>query len=88
MLTITTAQQIMADMLFDGSMLLAGLTMYVGVLAIMFLLSKNIVAILIIAIPVTLMFASLGILAGDILIVLILIIVIGLGLSAKGLISG
>lgn len=88
MLAISTAQEIIANMFFDGNMTLAGLTMYVVILALMFFVSRNLIAVLVISIPVTMIFASLGILTGDVLIVLILIIVIGLGLSAKGLISG
>lgn len=88
MLTISLAQELISNTFFDGNMTLAGLTMYICVLALLFMVSKNIVAVLIISLPVTLIFASLNILSGDILIVLILITVVGLGLSAKGLISG
>lgn len=88
MLTPTMAQTIIADMFFSGSMTIAGLVMYVGVLAIFFTISRNLITILILSLPITLIFASMGILSGDLLIVLILVTVIGLGLAARGVITG
>lgn len=88
MLTPTMAQTIIADMFFSGSMTVAGLVMYVGVLAIFFTISRNLITILILSLPITLIFASMGILSGDLLIVLILVTVIGLGLAARGVITG
>ena len=88
MLTPTMAQTIIADMFFNGSMIVAGLVMYVGVLAIFFTVSRNLITVLILSLPITLIFASMGILSGDLLIVLILVTVIGLGLAARGVITG
>lgn len=88
MLTPTMAQTIIADMFFSGSMTIAGLVMYVGVLAIFVTISRNLITILILSLPITLIFASMGILSGDLLIVLILVTVIGLGLAARGVITG
>lgn len=88
MISITAFQSIIAEFFFDNNMEVAGLIMYIAALGLFFLISKNITAVLVMALPMTLIFASLGILTGDLLIVMIIITVIGLGLSAKGLISG
>ena len=62
--------------------------MYVGFLTIAFVLTKNLTAVMVISIPVTLIFASMGILTGDLLIVMIIVTVIGLALVAGKTISG
>lgn len=88
MLTPTMAQTILANTFFDGDMTIAGLVMYIGVLAIAFTISRNLATVLILSLPITLIFASMGIIGGDLLIILILVTVIGLGLAARGVITG
>ena len=88
MISITTFQSIIAESLFENNMEVAGMVMYIGVLGLFFVISKNLTAIMVLALPLTLVFASLGILSGDLLIVMIIVTVVGLGLSARGLISG
>lgn len=88
MLTLTTIQTILSDTFFNGNMVIAGMAMYIVVLVVMFAISRNLIAVMLISLPVTLIFASMNILSGDLLIVLILITVIGLGLSARGVIMG
>lgn len=88
MLTLTTIQTILSDTFFNGNMVVAGMAMYIIILAVMFAISRNLIAVMLISLPVTLIFASMNILSGDLLIVLILITVIGLGLSARGVILG
>lgn len=88
MLTLTTIQTILSNTFFNGNMVIAGMAMYIIVLVVMFAISRNLIAVMLISIPVTLIFASMNILSGDLLIVLILITVIGLGLSARGVITG
>lgn len=88
MLTLTTVQSILANNFFDGSMVVAGMAMYIVVLVLLFLVARNLVAVMLISLPVTLIFASMNILSGDLLIVLILVTVIGLGLCARGIIMG
>ena len=88
MITFTTIQEILAETFFDNNMLIAGLMMYVAFLAIAFMITKNLTAVMLIAIPVTLTFASMGILSGDLLIVMIIVTVVGLALVAGKTIAG
>ena len=88
MITFTTIQEMLAGMFFDNNMMIAGLMMYVIFLAIAFMITKNLVAVMIISIPVTLIFASMNILTGDLLIVMIIVTVIGLAMAAGRTIAG
>lgn len=88
MITFTTIQEILAETFFDDNMLIAGLMMYVVFLTIAFFVTKNLTAVMVISIPVTLIFASMGILSGDLLIVMIIVTVVGLALVAGKTIAG
>ena len=88
MITFTTIQEILAETFFDNNMLIAGLMMYVVFLAIGFFVTKSLTAVMVISIPVTLIFASMGILSGDLLIVMIIVTVVGLALVAGKTIAG
>lgn len=88
MITFTTIQEILAETFFDNNMLIAGLMMYVVFLTIAFFVTKNLTAVMVISIPVTLIFASMGILSGDLLIVMIIVTVVGLALVAGRTIAG
>lgn len=88
MITFTTIQEILAETFFDDNMLIAGLMMYVIFLTVAFFVTKNLTAVMVISIPVTLIFASMGILSGDLLIVMIIVTVVGLALVAGRTIAG
>lgn len=88
MITFTTIQEILAETFFDDNMLIAGLMMYVVFLTLAFFITKNLTAVMVISIPVTLIFASMGILTGDLLIVMIIVTVVGLALVAGRTIAG
>lgn len=88
MITFTTIQEILAETFFDDNMLIAGLMMYVVFLTLAFFITKNLTAVMVISIPVTLIFASMGILSGDLLIVMIIVTVVGLALVAGRTIAG
>lgn len=83
MLDITDIQTLLADNLFSGNMIIAGLTMFVIVLGIIFSISKNIMLSFLIALPVILIFSTLGVITGDMMIILIIISVLGLAIVAK-----
>lgn len=84
MIDLNQFQSILADGLFSGNTTVAGLVMFVVVLAIMFvLLKKNVFASLVIAIPVAFIFSLLGLLGGDMLLLLIVICVLGLATIGK-----
>ena len=88
MITFTTIQEILAETFFDNNMLIAGLMMYIIFLTLAFCITKNLTAVMVISIPVTLIFASMGILSGDLLIVMIIVTVVGLALVAGRTIAG
>lgn len=88
MITFTTIQEILAETFFDNNMLIAGLMMYIVFLTLAFFITKNLTAVMVISIPVTLIFASMGILSGDLLIVMIIVTVVGLALVAGRTIAG
>ena len=88
MITLSTIQEILAEMFFDNNTTIAGLIIYVIFLTIAFAICKNIMAVMLISIPITLIFASMGVLTGDILIIMIIITVVGLAMAAGKAISG
>ena len=83
MLQINDIQGILADTFFAGNTIIAGLVMFVAVLAIIFTISKNLLASFLMALPVILIFSTLGIISGDMMILLIIITVLGLAITAK-----
>lgn len=88
MITFSTIQEVLAETFFDNDMQIAGMMMYVVFLIIAFVITKNLTAVMVISIPVTLIFASMNILSGDLLIVMIIILVVGLAMTAGRAISG
>lgn len=88
MITISMVQELLADTFFDSSLTVAGLVMYAVTIAIIFMIAKNITAVLLISIPITLIFASMNILTGDLLIVMIVVTVVGVAMAAGRVISG
>ena len=88
MITLSTIQEVLAETFFDNNMQIAGMMMYVVFLIIAFVITKNLMAVMVVSIPVTLIFASMNILTGDLLIVMIIILVVGLAMTAGRAISG
>ena len=88
MITFSTIQEVLAETFFDNNMQVAGMMMYVILLIIAFVITKNLIAVMVISIPLTLIFASMNILSGDLLIVMIIVLVVGLAISAGRAISG
>jgi hypothetical protein len=74
--------------LFNGNLTIAGLLMFSFIIGVLFALVKNVTAVLLITLPIILVFSSLGILSGDMIIILIIITVLGLAMSARGVLSG
>lgn len=83
MLQITDIQTILAENFFAGNTVIAGLVIFVAVLMVIFSISKNLLASFLIALPVILIFSTLGIISGDMMILLIIITVLGLAITAK-----
>lgn len=88
MITFSTIQEILAETFFDNDLQIAGIMMYIIFLTIAFYVTKNLVAVMVISIPLTLVFASMNVLSGDLLIVMIIVIVIGLAITAGRTIAG
>ena len=85
MIEFSDISQIVADSFFGGDLQLAGLVMFSMALAIMFSNSKNAFATLVLAMPVTFVFSSMGLLADDMLIILIIVIVLGLAYTGRNI---
>lgn len=88
MITFSTIQEVLSETFFDNNMQIAGIMMYIIFLVIAFCVTKNLVAVMVISIPMTLIFASMNILTGDLLIVMIVVIVVGLAIAAGRTIAG
>lgn len=88
MITFSTIQEVLSETFFDNNMQIAGIMMYIIFLVIAFWVTKNLVAVMVISIPMTLIFASMNILSGDLLIVMIVVIVVGLAIAAGRTIAG
>lgn len=88
MITLSMVQEILAETFFDNNMQIAGLILYAIFLVLAFAITKNLTAVMVISIPITLVFASMGVLNGDLLIVMIIVIVVGLAMVAGKTISG
>lgn len=85
MLSLDQLADIIADSFFNGSVVIAGIVMYVLLLGLLFAFTKNVFQSLIIALPITFVFsgAGLGLLPTDLVLLLIVILVLGLALSSK-----
>lgn len=88
MLQFSDVQVLIADTFFGGNTTIAGLIMFTVVLVILFALIKNLTATLITSLPITLIFSSMGIISGDMMILIIIITVLGLAMVSRGVMSG
>ena len=76
--------QIVADSFFGGNLDLAGVVVLVGVLAFVMVLSKKLQTTLILAVPIIMMFASMGWLPPEVGLVMLVIISLIIALEARG----
>lgn len=76
-------QGLIAEGFFNGDVVIAGLIMYTAVLGLIFGLFRNTRTVLIISMPVTLIFSTLGILSTDLMILLIVVAVLALASKAR-----
>ena len=77
MITLNDLTDLLGNSFFDGNDTIAGIVIYTMVLAALFVLSKkNVTTALILSLPVTLVFATLGILSSEVLILLIVVTVL------------
>ena len=84
MISASDLQEAIANSLFNGDLMIAGIIMYVVVLALVFsIFYKSYHVALIISIPLTLVFSLLGILSTDAMVLMIVIAVLILAMGAK-----
>lgn len=84
MLSLNDLQDLIGINFFDGNSQIGGIVIYIAVLAVMLVLSKkNINTALILSLPVTLVFTTLGILSTDVSILLIIVTVLGLAYKTR-----
>lgn len=86
MITLTDLQELIGNSFFDGNDVIGGIVIYTVVLAIVFVLSKkNTTTALILSLPITLIFATLGVLSSDMMILLIIVTVLGLAYTTRNI---
>lgn len=84
MITLNDLTDLLGNSFFDGNDTIAGIVIYTAVLAALFVLSKkNLTTALVLSLPVTLVFATLGILSSDVLILLIVVTVLLLAYTTR-----
>lgn len=75
--------EIIGDSFFNGNSMVAGLIILTVVLALVFAFTKNAFAMLLVAMPVTLIFSYLRVIPDEITIILLLVAVVGLAMSSR-----
>lgn len=83
MLGIYDIQDLISTSFFDGNMQIAGMALYAVVMIVLFALTKNTSHTLIVSLPVTLIFAAIGVLNTDLMVLLIVLSVMGLALNVS-----
>ena len=83
MIDLVDIQNIIATNFFSGNVTIAGLAIFSIVLLIIFTLIHNRTAALIVCMPVTLIFSSLGVLSTDLMLLMIIVVVLGLAVTAR-----
>ncbi len=84
MISLTQIQQAIANSFFDGDTALAGMTMFVCVMAVVFAICKKDYHVgILIVIPLALIFSTLGVLPSELTMLLIIISVLALAMSAR-----
>lgn len=82
-LGLNDINSILADVFFNGDTSVMGLVIYTVVLALLFSMKRNIFQSLLLSLPMTLVFAFLGILSTDLTILLIIVTVLGLAITSS-----
>ena len=83
MIGLNDIQNIISSSFFNDDLVLAGLVMFVIVLMLIFVITKNVFQSLLIGMAVTMIFSYMGVLTGDLMILLIIVCVLGLAMTAK-----
>lgn len=84
MITLTQIQTIMANSFFDGSLEMAGLIMFAGVLAVIFAIFHNNINVgILMTLPLVLIFRAMEVLNTEFTLLLIVVAVFTLAMTAK-----
>lgn len=83
MLDLTDLTQIIADNFCNGNTDIAGMLIFTVCLALVFIFVKRINAALIISLPLSFIFSTLGIVSQELMILLVIVAVLGLAVSSK-----
>lgn len=83
MISLQELQEILGLELFDGNYQIAGICIYIAVMALMFVFIKNKGNALVLSMPVTLVFSLMGVLASDVTVLLIIVEALALAFNAK-----
>lgn len=83
MIGIFDFQDLISTEFFGGDLQLGGLVMYAFVLMLLFGLTRKTQQTLILSIPVTLVFSTLGVLNTDLAVLLIIVTVLGLAFTVR-----
>lgn len=75
---------ILADSFFSGDVGLAGVVVLVVVLCVVMAFSKKLVTTLILAVPITMMFAFMGYIPQEIGLVMLIVIALAIALETRG----
>ena len=76
--------QMIANSFFGGDTTIAGIIIYIAVIGIVFSIFRKMAVALIVALPITIIFNTMGILSQDVMILLIIVIVLALAVTARG----
>lgn len=85
MISLQDIQDILAQEFFDGNTAIAGIIMYIGVMAlvVVFFAQKNLILAFGLMLPVTLIFSMLGVLPDSFTLIMMIVFLIGVGMKFK-----
>ena len=83
MLDLADITQIVADNFCNGNTDIAGMLIFTVCLAIVFVFVKKAFAALVISLPMSFIFSTLGIVSQELMVLLVIVAVLGLAISSR-----
>lgn len=83
MLDLTDITQIIADTFCGGNTDIAGMLIFTVCLAIIFIFVKKAFAALVISLPMSFIFSTLGIVSQELMVLLVIVAVLGLAITSR-----
>ena len=87
MITFDTLIEIFGDTVLGGNVGIAGAIVLVGVLAFIMAITKKVMPTMVLALPLIMVFATLGWLPAEIGIMMLIVVALLIGLEARGVFS-